>query len=69
MIIEGLPRWLSGKESAWSTGVIGSIPESGKAPGEGNGNPVFLPGKSHDQRTLVGYSPSDIKRGGWDLAI
>ena len=35
-----------------------SIPGSGRYPGEGNGNPlrstpVFLPGKSHGQRSLV----------------
>ena len=29
------------------------------SPGEGNGKPtpVFLPGESHRQRSLVGYSP------------
>ena len=37
---------------------VGSIPESGRFLGEGNGNlPIFLPGKSHGQRNLVGYSP------------
>ena len=37
----------------------GSIPGSGRSPGEGNGNhsPVFLPGESHGQRSMVGYSP------------
>ena len=25
--------------------------------GEGNGNPIFLPRKSHGQRSLTGYSP------------
>ena len=32
-------------------------------PGEGNGNrtPVFLPGESHGQRNLAGYSPWDRK--------
>ena len=34
-----LPRWLSGKESAWQAGDTGSIPGSGRFPGEGNGNP------------------------------
>ena len=29
--------------------------------------PVFLPGKSHGQRSLVGYSPSSGKRVGHDL--
>ena len=31
------------------------------SPGEGNGNPLFLPGKSHGQRSLVGYSPRGRK--------
>ena len=34
------------------------------SPGEGNGipaTPVFLPGKSHGQRSLAGYSPWDLK--------
>ena len=38
----------------------GSIPGSGRFPGEEHGNPlkkVFLPGESHGQRSLVGYSP------------
>ena len=36
----------------------GSIPRSGRFPGEGNGNPLhyFLPGKFHGQMSLVGYS-------------
>ena len=38
---------------------VGSIPGSGKSPGEGNWQhfPVFLPGKLHGQRSLAGYSP------------
>ena len=32
-------------------------PWVGKIPREGNGNPVFLPGKFHGQRNLVGYHP------------
>ena len=31
---------LSGKESASQAGDTGLIPESGKSPGEGNGNPL-----------------------------
>ena len=30
----------SGKESAYNTGDPGSIPGSGRSPGEGNGNPL-----------------------------
>ena len=41
----------------------GWIPELGRSPGVGNGNPapVFLPGKFHGQRGLVGYSPWSLK--------
>ena len=54
----GLPWQLSaGKDSAYNAGDPGSIPGSGRSPGEGSGNPVLLPGKSHGQRSLVGYSP------------
>ena len=37
----------------------GSIPGAGRSPGEGNGIPlpIFLAGESHEQRSLVGYSP------------
>ena len=37
----------------------GSTPESGRSSGGGHGQftPVFLPGESHGQRRLVGYSP------------
>ena len=36
-----------------------STPGWGKFPGGGHGNPLqyFLPGESHGQRSLVGYSP------------
>ena len=37
----------------------GSIPESGRYPGEGNGNPLQYSGKPHGQRSLAGYSPWD----------
>ena len=41
------------------TGDMGLIPGSGRYPGGGNGNctPVFLPGKSHGQKSLAGSSP------------
>ena len=32
--------WLSGKESACNSGDLGSIPEPGRFPGEGNGSPL-----------------------------
>ena len=37
MINAGLPRWLSGKESACNAGDMGSIPGSGRPPGGGHG--------------------------------
>ena len=40
MYLNGLPRWLSGKESAYSAGDAGSIPGSGRSPGGRNGNPL-----------------------------
>ena len=47
------------KASACNEGDPGSIPGSGRSPGEGNGNPipVLLPRKFHGWRSLVGYSP------------
>ena len=39
-------------------------PGLGRPPGGGNGNqptPVFLPGESHRQRSLVGCSPRDCQ--------
>ena len=43
-----------GKESACSTGGLGSIPGSGRSPGEGDGNPL--------RYSCLG-NPSN--RGGW----
>ena len=40
-----------GKASVYNAGDLGSIPGSGRS------TPVLLPGKSHGQRSLVGYSP------------
>ena len=38
--LSGFPHSSVGKESACSAGDLGSIPESGRSPGEGNGNPL-----------------------------
>ena len=88
----------TGKESSCNAGDPGSIPRSGRSPGEGLGYPlqyswaslvaqtvmnppamqetwvgkilwrrawqptaVFLPGESHEQRSLMGYSPCGHK--------
>ena len=43
--------------NAGDAGDEGLIAGLGRSPGEGNGNPLqFLPGKSHGQNSLVGYS-------------
>ena len=36
----GLPWWLIAKDTACNAGDSGLIPGSGRAPGEGNGNPL-----------------------------
>ena len=51
------------KASAYNVGDLGLIPGSGRSPGEENGNPL-LPGKSHGQRSLAGYSPWGHKESG-----
>ena len=53
------PGVSDGKASAYNVGDPGSIPRSGRSPGEGNGNPLQYswPGKSHGWKSLVGYSP------------
>ena len=58
-----LPCWFSGKESAWQCGRLEFYPWVGKMPWrrEWQPTPVFLPGKSHGQRSLAGYSPWDHK--------
>ena len=56
----GFPDGSDGKVSAYKVGDTGSIPESGRSPGERRKwppTPVFLPGKSLGQRIPVGYSP------------
>ena len=54
----GLPRWLSGKESIYQCRRRGFDPRVGKIPWrrKWQPTPVFLLGKSHGQKNLVGYS-------------
>ena len=39
----GFPRWRSCKELPANAGDMGSIPGSGRSPGEGNDNPLSIP--------------------------
>ena len=54
-----LPRWLSGKESTCQCKSLRFNLWVGKVAWRKKWQPapVFLPGKSHVQRSLVGYSP------------
>ena len=38
--IEDFPSGLDGKATAYNVGDLGSIPGSGRSPGEGNGTPL-----------------------------
>ena len=64
--MNGFPWWLSSKESACNAGDTGNIkPDLRFAPWvrkipwrrKQQSTPVFLLGKSHRQRGLMGYSP------------
>ena len=59
LISQGLPRWLSGKESTCQCRKCGFDPWVRKIPWRRKWQPtsVFLHGKSHGQRSLAGYSP------------
>ena len=55
-----IPQWLSGKESisnAGDAGDTGLIPQLGRSPGGGQGNPLQYSclGESHGQRGLAGW--------------
>ena len=66
----GLPRWLSGQESACQPRRLRFNPWVRKIPWrrKWQPTPVLLPGKSHGQRSLMGYSPWGCKRLRHDLA-
>ena len=55
---QGLPRWLSGKESTCNAGDGGLIPGSGRSPGEGNGNPLQYSGLENP-----------LERGAWWVLV
>ena len=54
----GFPGSSDGKVSAYNSGDPGSIPGSGKSPGEGNGNPL---------QYLCPENPMD--RGAWGATV
>ena len=65
-----LPRWLSGEESACQCKILGRCrfsPWVRKIPWrrKWQATPVFLPGESHEQRSLVDYSQRVTKSWTW----
>ena len=74
-IYTGLPWWLRHKESACNAGDLCLIRRHGFDPWVGKiplgrkwwPTPVFLPGKSHGQRSPAGYSPWSGERVRRDL--
>ena len=59
----GFPGGSDGKEFAYDAGDLRLIPESGRSPGGGHGNPLQYSGleNPHGQRNLAGYSPKGCK--------
>ena len=63
MPVLGLPWWLSVKNLPANAGDKGSIPGSGRSPGEGNGNPLqysCLGSILAWQATVHGVTESDM---------
>ena len=54
----GFPGGSVGKESAQNAGDLGSIPGSGRSPGEGNGNPF-----------QYSYLENPMGRGAWRATV
>ena len=67
---QGLPWWLSGKESAYQCRILGFNPWAGKILWRRKWQPipVFLPGKSHGQRSLSCCSPWGSPKVKYNLA-
>ena len=63
----GFPRWCGSKESACQSRRCRFDPWVGKIPWRRKWQPttVFLPGESHGQRSLVGYSHGVTKSQTW----
>ena len=62
MDTRGFPGGSAGKESVYNAGDPGSIPGSGRSPGEGNGYPLQYPclGNSMDRGAWQGLKESDM---------
>ena len=56
LVVKNLPA------NAGDARETGSIPGSGRCPGEVYGTPVFLPGESHGQKSLAGLQSMGLQR-------
>ena len=65
-VFSGFPGGSDGEESACNVGDLGSIPELGRSPGGGHGNPLQYSWLENPrgQRSLVGSSPWGRKESG-----
>ena len=64
-----MPHSLVAKESAYNAGDLGSIPELGRSPGEGNGNPLQYSGLENPMhREAWRATVHGVARVGHDLA-
>ena len=56
--VHDFPGGSDGKASAYNAGDLGSVPGSGRSPGEGNGNPtsVFFHGVVKSQMRLSNFT-------------
>ena len=62
LIRSGFPGGPVSKESAYNAGDPGSIPGSGRSPGEGNGNPLTnVAQRIPRTEEPVGYNPQGCK--------
>ena len=61
---KGVPGGSAGKESACNAGGLGSIPESGRSPGGGHGNPLPYSclENPHAQRSPEGYTVHEVAK-------
>ena len=73
IIVNGLPWWLSGKESTCNVGDVGLIPGSGRSPGGGHGNLLQYsclenPMDSGDWQAMV-HASKRVRHDSNDLAF
>ena len=57
-LLGGFPGGSDGEESACNAGDLGSIPGSGRSPGEGNGYPL-----------QYSYLKNSVDRGAWQAPV